>query len=315
MARTVREKLKALALSLMLVISATPMETASAQPDDCRNIRARTVELAAAQDLAGLQAEFERAQTDVTCSEEFRTWLGTTIATLMGNEAYRRVQTGADIAGQEALLRDSLQYRRQWRALFWLGDIAMERDDYEEAGRFYQQALASISDEAETPEAPAPEVIELVFTRAQEAQLLAENYVESATTRSGVSVGTTTAGFRGFIPEAVAIPVQFEFDSLQFTSKGYDAAVDMLESLRQQGEPAIILIGHTDSRGSAAYNQALSEQRAAALGSWLVAQGYRGSIRIGGMGEERPFPVSDAGRYTIDEIHAMNRRVELRRGQ
>jgi outer membrane protein OmpA-like peptidoglycan-associated protein len=310
---SVRGKLMGLAVALILVLSVGPAQTASAQEGDCRGIRARTVELAAAQDLAGLQAEFDRAQTDVTCSEEFRTWLGTTIATLMGNEAYHRVQSGAAIADQEALLRESLQYRRQWRALFWLGDIAMERDDYEEAGRFYQQALASISDVAETPEAPAPEVIELVFTRAQEAQLLAETYVESPTTRSGESVGTTAPGFRGFVPEAVAVPVQFEFDSTLFTAKGLDAATDLFRSLLQQGEPAITLIGHTDSRGARAYNQGLSERRAAVLRAWLINQGYRGPIRIMGLGEDRPFPVTDASRYTIDEIHAMNRRVELRR--
>lgn len=65
--------------------------------------------------------------------------------------------------------------------------------------------------------------------------------------------------------------------------------------------------GHTDSVGSHAYNQALSEARAGAVRDWLVAAGVpASSLTAQGFGFDRPVAPNDseAGR-------AQNRRVEL----
>jgi len=69
----------------------------------------------------------------------------------------------------------------------------------------------------------------------------------------------------------------------------------------------LIVDGHTDSTGSAAYNQSLSERRADTVAQYLVAQGVA-PVRIAAYGYGQNYPVATnetaAGR-------AQNRRVEL----
>lgn len=70
---------------------------------------------------------------------------------------------------------------------------------------------------------------------------------------------------------------------------------------------AVQITGHTDSTGSTAYNQKLSEQRAATIKDFLVKQGVDPSkITILGMGERSPV----ANNATADG-RAKNRRVEI----
>jgi outer membrane protein OmpA-like peptidoglycan-associated protein len=65
--------------------------------------------------------------------------------------------------------------------------------------------------------------------------------------------------------------------------------------------------GHTDSVGSDAYNQRLSEQRAESVRDYLLSQGLKGDILTAkGFGETSPVASNDtaSGRQ-------QNRRVEL----
>ena len=66
-------------------------------------------------------------------------------------------------------------------------------------------------------------------------------------------------------------------------------------------------MGHTDSKGSKAYNQKLSERRAQAVADFLRTFGVKNSMSVKGMGETQPVAdnATDAGR-------AQNRRVEIR---
>ena len=75
------------------------------------------------------------------------------------------------------------------------------------------------------------------------------------------------------------------------------------------GKPtsAVSVVGHTDTRGEAAYNQALSERRASAVKAWLVAHGVPATrVTASGAGESRPRATGDT-----DEAHRANRRVEI----
>jgi outer membrane protein OmpA-like peptidoglycan-associated protein len=79
-------------------------------------------------------------------------------------------------------------------------------------------------------------------------------------------------------------------------------------SLREYPGHHVEISGHTDSRGSAAHNQSLSERRAASAADFLVSEGVpRSSIISRGYGFTRPVDTNDtaAGRQN-------NRRVEVR---
>jgi len=65
--------------------------------------------------------------------------------------------------------------------------------------------------------------------------------------------------------------------------------------------------GHTDSRGSEAYNQTLSERRADTVGEYMRAKGVLDLRLITlGLGELRPVADNDGA-----EGRQLNRRVEL----
>src|SRR5690606_12924480 len=78
-------------------------------------------------------------------------------------------------------------------------------------------------------------------------------------------------------------------------------------SIAQYPGTVVRVEGHTDSTGSASYNQTLSENRAKSVSSYLIGRGVESS-RIQAMGYGFSRPVADnatvAGR-------ALNRRVEV----
>lgn len=79
------------------------------------------------------------------------------------------------------------------------------------------------------------------------------------------------------------------------------------DALLATKERRLTVEGHTDSQGSSGYNQGLSQERADAVRSFIVARGYPGDlIRAQGMGEESPI----ADNVTA-EGRANNRRVEI----
>ena len=100
------------------------------------------------------------------------------------------------------------------------------------------------------------------------------------------------------------------FDTGRFDLK--PAATDALEALaRLVGNypGALILIdGHTDSVGTPAANQLLSEQRAAAVKAWLVEEGIaEPRFRTRGLGQTVPLGSNDTA-----DGRQKNRRVEIR---
>jgi OOP family OmpA-OmpF porin len=112
-------------------------------------------------------------------------------------------------------------------------------------------------------------------------------------------------------PKPVAKPmvlkgVNFEFDSANLTSKAKGILDGVAETLKAKGED-VIISGHTDSRGSDAYNQNLSERRAQSVVDYLTTKGVpRNSMSAVGYGESRPIDTNDT-----DAGRAANRRVEL----
>jgi outer membrane protein OmpA-like peptidoglycan-associated protein len=83
---------------------------------------------------------------------------------------------------------------------------------------------------------------------------------------------------------------------------------ELLATLQGDKALRVILIGHTDSQGSAPHNLDLSQRRAAAVYLWLVQRGVDpGRLRSDGRGLMEPIAdnTSESGR-------ALNRRVEVK---
>ena len=101
--------------------------------------------------------------------------------------------------------------------------------------------------------------------------------------------------------------ILFDLDSSVIRPESRPVLDEVLALL--QGEPGwgLTIEGHTDSSGTDAHNQTLSEQRAAAIKAYLVAGGIAESrLTTVGLGESRPVAdnATEVGR-------ALNRRVEL----
>lgn len=89
---------------------------------------------------------------------------------------------------------------------------------------------------------------------------------------------------------------------------GVMASLDTLAaSLERYPETVLVVVGHTDSDGTEAHNQALSERRAEAVAGRLLQQGIMDErMRAIGMGETTPIAPNDT-----PENKQRNRRVEI----
>jgi outer membrane protein OmpA-like peptidoglycan-associated protein len=100
-----------------------------------------------------------------------------------------------------------------------------------------------------------------------------------------------------------------EFDTAKASLKPESENVlnDVLKLLNNQSGWKMKIEGHTDSTGTKAGNQVLSQQRAGAVVDWLVGKGIaRTRLVAAGLGDSRP--VAD---NSTDQGRARNRRVEL----
>lgn len=101
--------------------------------------------------------------------------------------------------------------------------------------------------------------------------------------------------------------ITFGFDSASLNSRFYPILDNVASTLTQYNQTIVEVAGHTDSKGSDAYNHSLSERRAGAVAGYLGSKGVmRERMITVGAGETRPIASNDteAGR-------AQNRRVEI----
>ena len=101
--------------------------------------------------------------------------------------------------------------------------------------------------------------------------------------------------------------ILFDLDRAQLTPGGELKVARLAEALRQMRDRNVLIEGHTDSSGSDAYNDDLSQRRAEAVEGQLLLQGVAPTrIVTRGYGERYPVATNDttAGRQ-------QNRRVEI----
>ncbi|MEZ0494835.1 OmpA family protein [Sphingomonas sp. IW22] len=102
--------------------------------------------------------------------------------------------------------------------------------------------------------------------------------------------------------------ITFDFDSTAIRPQFRQTLDQVSDTLRRYDQTYVDVYGHTDSVGSDAYNQGLSERRASAVADYLTSRGVQ-SARLGtrGYGETQPAASNDT-----EEGRAENRRVEIK---
>jgi len=104
--------------------------------------------------------------------------------------------------------------------------------------------------------------------------------------------------------------VQFKTASDVILKESDDLLSNVARVLTEHPEITKVLVeGHTDNQGTQAYNQNLSERRAASVKKWLVARGKidTGRLDSKGFGMDRPIAPNDT-----DDGRQKNRRVEFK---
>ena len=102
--------------------------------------------------------------------------------------------------------------------------------------------------------------------------------------------------------------VTFATDSSNIDPMFRSTLDKVASTLTQYEKTYIDVMGHTDSTGTDAYNQALSERRASSVAGYLESRGVQSArIATKGYGESQP-KESNA----TEEGRAANRRVEIR---
>ena len=101
--------------------------------------------------------------------------------------------------------------------------------------------------------------------------------------------------------------ILFDVGSSQLAPGAYDRLRSLSRTLNNYPKSHVIIKGHTDSTGAAAYNQSLSERRSDRVRAFMVSEGVS-PTRITAIGFGASLPLST---NATPEGRAQNRRVEI----
>ncbi|HSS79175.1 MAG TPA: OmpA family protein, partial [Thermoanaerobaculia bacterium] len=105
----------------------------------------------------------------------------------------------------------------------------------------------------------------------------------------------------------------FEFDKSTLTADAEETLKALVPLLAKAGQHPASVEGHTDSKGTDAYNQPLSEKRAQTVKNWLAAHGaLPASTPTKGWGKRKPVAANTKPDGSDDPVaRQKNRRVEV----
>ena len=176
------------------------------------------------------------------------------------------------------------------------------------AGQTFQ-ALPSIEAAKRLHPAPAPDWLEKALknirTRYYRSGMPADAIASVLQADAQISEDRRFA-----IRPGVNIPVQFEFDRSELNISGVRQVAELGEALTRDSirSWSFLLVGHTDKRGTTAYNQVLSERRAQSVMMELVRRfpSLKNRLETEGRGETELL-------YEGDNVtdHMLNRRVKV----
>jgi outer membrane protein OmpA-like peptidoglycan-associated protein len=222
-------------------------------------------------------------------------------------------------------------------SLYQAGMRAMQADRMEEADRLLRSSFARISDLTGEGR-PALEVqvmarltevavqrkdLDSALFRMKVVQERAAQvphpgwvdavirYADQATTalQDALAGSATFEACRSFgVAPRASVRVQFGTDSIALDEAARAQLSRVAANLVKSGAAKIIVRGHTDARGSDAYNDALSLRRATAVVAMLTAlePTLAGKVTPEGIGKREPlYPGDD------EETYKLNRRVDI----
>jgi outer membrane protein OmpA-like peptidoglycan-associated protein len=106
------------------------------------------------------------------------------------------------------------------------------------------------------------------------------------------------------MPAGITFPV----DSYALQPGVQGTLTEVAQTLASYNQTYVDVLGHTDSTGSDAHNQTLSEHRAQSVADYLASRGVtRARMGIHGYGETQPIASNDT-----DVGRGQNRRVEIK---
>jgi len=130
----------------------------------------------------------------------------------------------------------------------------------------------------------------------QQAKELQQNIPGATIQRVGEGIAVTFAS-----------GILFPFNSTEILPDGRTNLQQLASSLEKYPNSDILIVGHTDSVGTDAYNNDLSQRRAVAAQSYLQSLSVPASrLQATGKGESEPIQSNDT-----DAGRAQNRRVEI----
>lgn len=124
-------------------------------------------------------------------------------------------------------------------------------------------------------------------------------------TLPGAEVIRTAEGIQVILDEQS--DVRFEYDKSDLTAQAKANLDKLVTVFNEYPDTDILVVGFTDSKGSDAYNQGLSERRASSVVSYLKSKGISSS-RLSSIGQGESNPRGD---NETEAGRAQNRRVEF----
>ena len=138
-------------------------------------------------------------------------------------------------------------------------------------------------------------------------------YMVTATGAGGSATASTTVTVKAPPPkpkvvDRLALHINFDSDKSVIRAADYGELQKAIDFIKKYPGNKVAIEGHTDDKGSAKYNQGLSERRAAAVKDYLVKKGGVDGSRMttAGYGESRPIADNKTKKGQFE-----NRRVEI----
>lgn len=174
------------------------------------------------------------------------------------------------------------------------------KEDIEECGGKPKKATPPVAEAKPDPvkEEPKAEV------KPEPAE---EKPAKNVTTAEGAAVTTTAAIAAAKAGKPLDFNGFFENDGYALTSEAKEKLDKYAAYLNDHPEKKLKVTGHTDSKGSSAYNQKLSQKRADKVKEYLVSKNVEAD-RITTIGRGEELPIAD---NSTAEGKAKNRRVEI----